>query len=290
MHDQSLLDMLSQIVHDLKSPLSTVKTLIDGIEEFGDLNEKQQHFADRAKTKLVFMTQMVSMILEMAWLESDQPLEFRSVDLGALVRSSIDMQQEMAAAKHVLFHLAVEKQAGLIEGDEHRLQQAVSNLVSNAVKYNVENGHVYIRISLEGDRVKVSVEDTGKGIPEEDQPHIFDKFFRSKASVRARIEGTGLGLAIVKSVIERHHGDIWFTSEPEKGTTFTFTVPRIPPELSDTAEAIVAQERAARGTAGDEISDAVDDSIQESLDKSDEAADSHAEAGKGIERRHDYSG
>jgi signal transduction histidine kinase len=115
-------------------------------------------------------------------------------------------------------------------GDHGRLIQVVTNLVSNAYKYTPDGGQ--IRIVADGlgdssasDRLTVSVSDTGLGISPEDRQKVFTKFFRADDSYVRDVPGTGLGLSITKSLIEMHGGEIWFQSEPGKGTTFTFTLP-----------------------------------------------------------------
>lgn len=286
MQDQKWIQQLSQIVHDLKSPLSSTKTLLDGIEGVGELNERQTYFMERAKVKLVQMSSMINTIMEVAWLDADQPLTFTEIDLPALLRHTIDMLKESADERRLTINQHIDENVSIIMADAQRMGQVLNNLLSNAVKYNSDDGEINISVMNKADHVQVKIADCGRGIPFDDQPYIFEKFYRSKTTTRAKIEGTGLGLAIVKSVINKHGGEVWFESVPEKGTTFTFTIPHQPIETKSqktASEALLSAPKKLHSpaylTRGDEVRDAVDDSIQESYDRN-EDADSHAEAGR----------
>ena len=112
----------------------------------------------------------------------------------------------------------------LISGDQKRLHQAFTNLISNAVKYTPEQGTLGVQVNEMNDQLIVEIADTGIGIGGQDVPHIFDKFYRAGNVVNG-FEGTGLGLSIVKSVIERHNGRIWVNSQVGKGTVFSIILP-----------------------------------------------------------------
>lgn len=287
MQEQKWIQQLSQIVHDLKSPLSSTKTLLDGIEGVGELNERQTYFMERAKVKLVQMTSMINTIMEVAWLDADQPLTFTEIDLPALLRHTIDMLKESADERGLTINQTIDESVNIITADAQRMGQVLNNLLSNAVKYNRDEGQINISVTNKADHVQVKIADCGNGIPFDDQPYIFEKFYRSKMTTRSKIEGTGLGLAIVKAVIDKHGGEVWFESVPEKGTTFTFTIPHQvvneTKSLKTASELLLSTPKKLHSpaylTRGDEVRDAVDDSIQESYDRN-EDADSHAEAGR----------
>jgi signal transduction histidine kinase len=106
------------------------------------------------------------------------------------------------------------------------LRQVISNLVSNAIKYTPTGGHIVVEAAMGDDHITISVTDDGFGIPLDDQPYIFDKFFRVDAPETLDIPGTGLGLSIVKSVIEKHGGRVWVESAPGEGSVFTVLLPK----------------------------------------------------------------
>ncbi|MFN8529437.1 MAG: HAMP domain-containing sensor histidine kinase [Anaerolineae bacterium] len=286
--DTGWMQVLGNIVHDLKAPLSSVKTLIDGIAEVGELNDRQQYFADRARGKLVHMVGMINTILEMTWMDADHPLSLAPVDLYSMIQYNLSLQQEAADQRSIELRSEIPASLGLIEADERLMQQMLSNLIGNAVKYNRDNGYVKVTAVSESDRVRLTIEDSGKGIPLEDQPHVFERFYRAKAS--SKVEGTGLGLAIVKTAVERHHGEISFVSVPDQGSTFTLVLPRhqAPPEAAPEratgemrriSDSVEGHSWSVVEDTGEEKLDAVDDSIQEAQDGADEIADAHAEAG-----------
>jgi signal transduction histidine kinase len=109
--------------------------------------------------------------------------------------------------------------------DRQRLRQIAVNLVGNACKYTPEGGHVDVIVRRNGDQVRVDVRDTGVGIAEAAQPHIFTPFFRADNPLRDLVGGTGLGLSITKTLVELHGGQIWFETREGEGTTFSFTLP-----------------------------------------------------------------
>jgi two-component system phosphate regulon sensor histidine kinase PhoR len=278
MQETSWMQVLRDVVHDLKAPLSSIKILIDGMEEVGELNDKQQHFAERARVKLIQMVTMLNTIMEMAWIDSDQPMQWAMIDLEAVIRRQIVLLEDVAAQRHVEMRVMLPERIGLIEADERMINQMILNLLSNAIKYNTENGFVNVQVNDAPEQVTILIEDCGRGIPLDDQPFIFDRFFRSRET--GKVEGTGLGLSIVKAAVDRHLGTISVKSEPNQGAAFTVILPRRRGTgSSDPAGGDELHELSAPNQ-GDEISDAVDDRIQESHDVSDDIADSHARAGR----------
>ena len=112
-----------------------------------------------------------------------------------------------------------------VHGSARRLGQVIDNLISNAVKYTPKHGRIAVSLHREGQEVVLRVQDSGIGIDPQDQPYVFDRFYRVRNVQTADIEGTGLGLAIVKSIVERHKGRVWLESEPGEGSTFGVTLP-----------------------------------------------------------------
>jgi len=110
--------------------------------------------------------------------------------------------------------------------DLKRMQQVITNLLSNAIKYSPEGGKVTIKSELINNHVRLIIEDNGLGIPENDIPHLFDKFYRVYRENHSHIEGTGLGLSIVKAIVEEHRGQIEVESEVRKGSKFIITLPK----------------------------------------------------------------
>ena len=129
----------------------------------------------------------------------------------------------------VFFELPHQQDSEL-NGDSSRLEIALSNLIDNALKFTPEGGTVNLSTKIEADQVQIYIHDTGVGIPEDDLPHIFDRFYRGR---HPEISGSGLGLSIVKSILQAHHGEIRVAETSPSGTTFLVTLPRVPSEESD---------------------------------------------------------
>ncbi len=113
-----------------------------------------------------------------------------------------------------------------IQGDDETLTQVFSNLITNAIKYNREEGSIKVSMEEGDNSIGVHIEDTGRGIPEEHLPYIFDQFYRVKQDEEKRSKGTGLGLSIARKIVEAHGGTITVKSQPGKGSTFTVTLPK----------------------------------------------------------------
>jgi len=219
------IELIHNFAHDLKTPLSAAKSFLDLLEASGDLNEQQQHFAHRAQSNLMRMFGTIDALLEYARMEDDD-LETDVVDLLEVIEEVHDMIESTAEAREVTLHINVDPDAQFVEADEHMIEHVLSNLISNAIKYNRLNGDVYIETADAGGYVRVSVRDTGLGIPQNAMGRIFERFFRVDTKQHRSVEGTGIGLAVVKGVIDKHGGDLTVDSKEGTGSTFAFTLPR----------------------------------------------------------------
>jgi signal transduction histidine kinase len=267
-------DLLGEVAHDLKTPLTAVKGFIELVQASGELNERQQHFSERALASLEHMQRLVSQLTEITRLE--QPLEAQECDLSTVVSNAVEMLNETAAQHSIKLHTDITPDVGKIRAQPHQVDQVVLNLLSNAIKYNRAEGEVWVRAEGSESTVRVSIRDTGRGIPSEDQPHVFERFFRSQANSRTNPEGSGLGLAIVKAIIERHHGTIWLESTPDEGSTFTFILPRDPDNYQHhSATGEMPRAVSYNAESSDEVTDSlssetddpVDDDAQEAQER-----------------------
>ncbi len=219
-------DSIHNFVHDLKTPLSAVKSFVELIEHSGELNDRQRRFCDQAQAGLDRMQRIIDELLDFARMEADMAFEIEMVDLRLIVDETVAFLEATADERKVRIEADVPAAAQFVHADKRMISYVMTNLLSNAIKYNRIGGEVFVSAEPIGDSVQASVRDTGLGIPEKDQPHVFDKFYRVNAKDRHKIEGTGLGLAIVKGVIEKHGGQVGMESILGEGSTFTFTLPR----------------------------------------------------------------
>src|SRR5262249_47604591 len=152
--------------------------------------------------------------------------EIEDVDIAQVIRATLEAAQSTPAAKNVRIEGTLDEQAGTIRGDPGRLQQVVSNLLDNAVKFSTRDGRIQVRLVRSGDAVDIVVADEGRGISPERLPHVFDRFWQEDTSSRRSHAGLGLGLAIVKHLVEMHGGTVTAESAGEdKGATFTVRLP-----------------------------------------------------------------
>ncbi|MCL4252721.1 MAG: response regulator [Anaerolineae bacterium] len=219
--------LIRTVSHDLKNPLHVIMgyaaLLIDGgyTTSADDVSSMSKHIYSSAERMYILITNL----LELSHLEDSSDLQLTPLSLSNLCADMMPEFEMSAQAKQQTLTVDLPPDEVIINGDSMRLGQVLSNLVSNAIKYTPQNGHVRLSISQDNQTVKVCVEDNGFGIPKEAIPQLFNKFYRVNTIEHRSVEGTGLGLSIVKAIIEQHHGQIWVESELNKGSKFTFSLP-----------------------------------------------------------------
>jgi two-component system, OmpR family, phosphate regulon sensor histidine kinase PhoR len=221
------MNLMRDIVHDLKIPIASAKGFVDLVGAAGDLTDRQAEFVQRALGSLDTMLARVHELLDMAWLETGGDLSTVPTDLVDLVRQTVNDLEPFARRQKVHLNLDLPDRCP-IHADERRLMSAIYNLISNAIKYSPDGGPVDISVGRRHDGVIVRVEDHGLGIEPEHLPHIFQRFYRIHTPRTQRIEGSGLGLEIAQAIIEKHGGDIHVQSQPDEGSVFWFRLPAAP--------------------------------------------------------------
>ena len=216
--------------HELRTPL----TILKGEMEVGLRRrrrpEEYRKILNSNLEEVNHMTQIVDDLLFLSKADMGEVhLQKHPINLTKLV-SEVGAQAKMIAmAKDIKVHISKDSDVPVI-GDRLRLRELLLNLVDNAVKYTPEGGEMMISLERDDDRVKLRVMDNGIGIPTEDQPHIFDRFFRVDKARSREAGGSGLGLSICKWIVEAHGGEISVESEVAKGSLFTVTLPLAPPD------------------------------------------------------------
>ncbi|MCU0479694.1 MAG: hybrid sensor histidine kinase/response regulator [Anaerolineae bacterium] len=219
--------LLRTVSHDLKNPLHVIMGYSSLLMEGGyvtkpeDLTMMSRAIFNSAER----MYTLVTNLLELSQIEDGAQLQMMPLSLTQLCADMMPEFELNAQAKHQTFTFQAPLDAVNVMGDTMRLGQVLSNLVSNAIKYTPENGHVFVTIQKNATDVQVCVQDNGLGIPPEAIPQLFDKFFRVNTTKHRSVEGTGLGLSIVKAIIEQHNGKIWVESELGVGSKFIFSLP-----------------------------------------------------------------
>ncbi len=219
--------MLEIVSHDLKSPLGVVQGYAELI--LLDLPPDDPNFIyiqDIARVSRR-MLEMVTELLDLARIEAAAQRDFERFDPTPLLDEVLAAQEAQAFAKGQTLHSLIDPGLNEIVGAPAQLREAFANLISNAIKYTPEGGAILVEARLDAARRRLDyrVQDNGYGIPYHLQPRIFQRFYRAKQPGTEHISGTGLGLSLVKAVVELHGGQVWFESEPGKGSTFGFWLP-----------------------------------------------------------------
>ncbi len=216
-----------RVTHDIKGHLAAIQNCLDVIagEILGPLNEKQKDFIDRAHRRTVKCMEFISALLTLTRMKLAGRLEMRPFSLRKCLLNSLALVQNRARDKSVLLNHQIDPQVDTITGEAVLIEETVTNLLLNAVKYTPDGGRVGLEVTRDGTSVQVRIIDTGIGIPSDDLPRIFEEFYRAGNARAVERDGTGLGLAFARQVVERHGGRIWVQKGPVGGSIFTFTLP-----------------------------------------------------------------
>lgn len=217
-------DFVHTVSHDLRSPLTAVLGYAELLERIGTLNDQQKEFVRRIQSSVQDITSLVNDLLDLGRIESGFDTRREVVKLDGILRYSLDTFEQQIQEKGQKVDVEIAPDLQPMRGNPIRLRQVLDNLISNAIKYTPDEENILVKLSAGGDQLILQVTDNGPGIPQADQPHIFDKFYRA-SNVPSNTSGSGLGLAIVKTIVESHQGRIWFESNLDEGSTFFVVLP-----------------------------------------------------------------
>lgn len=213
--------------HELRTPLTAIKGFVSTLlmdDSFAE--EERKEFYSIIDQECDRLTRLINDLLNTARIEAGESLKpnYTRVDFRAMLEKVLTIQRQ-ATSRHTL-RLDVQGPIPTIVGDEDKLDQVLTNLMNNAIKYSPNGGEILLSCKIEGDHLLVAVSDHGMGIPKDHQGRVFEKFHRVNNEDNRKIYGTGLGLYLVKHLVESVHlGKIWVDSEVGKGSTFYFTIP-----------------------------------------------------------------
>jgi signal transduction histidine kinase len=222
-------EFLANMSHELRTPLNAIIGFSEVLQErlFGELNEKQAEYTDDILTSGRHLLSLINEILDLSKVEAGRmELELATFDLPLAIDNARTFVRERAIKHGITLDIDVDERLGDYVGDERKIKQILLNLLSNAVKFTPEGGRIHINARQVDGSVEISVSDTGIGIAHQDQPKIFEEFRQVGSDYSHKVEGTGLGLTLAKKFVELHGGRIWVESEPGKGSTFSFTLPK----------------------------------------------------------------
>jgi signal transduction histidine kinase len=227
--DRMKSDFVSAVSHELRTPLTSIVGYAEFLEDDpeGRLSSEQVEFVEQVQANAKRLRRLVDDLLEFGLMDSASfRLACREEDLAAKLRLVIQSLKPQLDRKGVTLGLDLPEGPILLVADGDRLEQVLTNLLHNAIKFTPEHGQIQVAVAAEPLSVGVAVTDTGIGIPSELQGRIFEKFFQVEHGLRRLHGGAGLGLAISKALVEAHGGAIGVTSAEGEGSTFWFTLPR----------------------------------------------------------------
>ena len=218
-------DFIGNVSHELRTPLTTIKGFTEGILDGVIPPEKQGSYLAIVLDETRRMQKLVNDLLSLAKMQAGEvTLNMTDFDINELIRRSVISLQHIFIEKNLEFQADFESERMFVNADSDAIQRVIINLLHNAVKFTPENGEIRVRTyteRTERDKVYISVEDNGKGIPKAELPYIFERFYKTDKSRSADRSGVGLGLAIARNIIVAHNEIIKVESEEGHGSVFT---------------------------------------------------------------------
>ncbi|MDK2807323.1 MAG: hypothetical protein PWP24_52 [Clostridiales bacterium] len=255
-YEETTRELISNISHDLKTPLTAIKGYAEGIMDgVADTPEKMERYLKTIYTKANDMTVLVDQLSFYSKIDTNtMPYNFMAINLDRYFTDCIsDLTLDLEVKNIDLGYFNFTENTQEVWADPEQLKRVINNIIGNSTKYmDKPKGIINIRIQDAGDFVEVSIEDNGKGIDKEEEGQIFDRFYRTDTSRNSSQGGTGLGLAISKKVIEEHGGKIWATGKLNVGTTIYFTLVKRNDEVIEPEKVAPAKHIKLKGTTKNE--------------------------------------
>ncbi|MEM5787581.1 MAG: ATP-binding protein [Syntrophobacteraceae bacterium] len=233
--DRLKADFTAHVSHELRTPLTAIREgtalLLEGIP--GPLTANQREILNVVGNHSERLFQSITSILDLSKMEAEMmDYDFTMCDVGDLIENCVEAVDLIARKRNIRIRTNIDIRTPMLTADERRIEQVLSNLLSNALKFSPEGSEVRIDVFFKGDlarhEVEIRVSDSGPGIPREELQNVFKHFYQGTNNNTKGHHGTGLGLAIARHIVEAHKGRIWAVSEMGRGTTFCFTLPAEP--------------------------------------------------------------
>ena len=216
---------LSNISHDFRSPLTSIKGYLEAIQDGTIPPEMLDKYIGIMLFETERLTKLTSNILTLNELDPKSVrLDISTFDLNSIIRHTVETFEGTCKKKGIKFNITYANSVQNVKADKGRIQQVIYNLIGNAIKFSKENSYIYITVKEKGEKAQISIKDTGCGIAKEDIDKIWDRFYKSDSSRGRDKKGSGLGLSITKEVIQAHGENIDVVSTVGVGTEFIFTL------------------------------------------------------------------
>jgi signal transduction histidine kinase len=219
--------LLSNVSHELRTPITIVKSALELMMD-EEMTDEQGRLVTMSKSNLNRLDTLVGDLLYFSKGEKEIPEdEIEKIDLKEVIKEAVSGISHMAEVNGVKITTSIDKSLPELDASKSRLLQVFTNILGNAIKFNKEKGGIKVKTAYKkgDDKLTVSIADTGVGIPKNQLPRVFERFYQVDGTTSRKYGGTGLGLAITKSIVEAHGGKIWVDSKVGEGTTFNFTLP-----------------------------------------------------------------
>ncbi|MEW6716087.1 MAG: ATP-binding protein [Chloroflexota bacterium] len=230
-------EFVANVSHELRTPMTSIKGYVELLlmGAAGTFNHQQLDFLKKVRDNTERLNVLVHDLLDLSRIDAGQiRLEVTLLDIRAIAEDVVMefRRRTQKEKRQMTFEVLAPPELPPLPGDEARVHQILTNLIENAYRYTSGSGKVIVRLIPKKDQIQIEVQDEGVGIPPEEQPCIFDRFFRGHHPLVTASAGTGLGLSIVKHLVELHNGSIWVESNgvPGRGSTFSFTLPTRTPD------------------------------------------------------------
>ncbi len=220
-------EFLGNISHELRTPIFAVQGYLETLIQMKKVEpKKQKKFIKKAYRQAARLNSLLTDLIDISRIESgEMKMIFKNFNLSKWLSNIIEDMKETARENNVILLFVNKKdKKTFVIGDKDRLKHVILNLVNNAIKYNIPEGRVNVGYEQNGSQITIFLSDTGRGIPKEHINRIFERFYRVDKERSRDVGGTGLGLAIVKHIVEAHNSHIFVKSEPNEGTTFSFSL------------------------------------------------------------------
>ena len=219
-------DFVADVSHELKTPVGALSLLAEAITAAGTDEEQIKKFTNRMQLEVKRLTELITDLVELSEVQGDKLMRnFEPVNLVSVINEAVDTAKLFANEKKINLNSPQNLPAVMVLGDQRQLVTALSNLITNAIRYSPSHTNVGVGLRVENEQAQISVTDQGVGISEADQMRIFERFYRVDPARSRETGGTGLGLAIVKYICANHGGECTVWSKKGQGSTFTLNLP-----------------------------------------------------------------
>jgi signal transduction histidine kinase len=219
--------LVKALTHDLRNPISAIAGFADLVSKFGDLNEQQNKFLTRIRQTAAKLQDVIGTLVDLAWIEAGMPLEHKPIQVRDIINEAVNKVTSLAHDRRIIIAVSVQNPLPTVMGDSNRLEFVIYSLLHNAILYSHPEQTVAIHAWGDTHEVYCSVADQGMGIADDELELVFDRMYRSRDDEVRNKPGGGLGLTLAKTIIERHGGDLWASSNLGEGSVFTFLLPTV---------------------------------------------------------------